>query len=119
MCVDAEKPYIAPSPVGSVNCKCHGLAALEVKCPYSLRDIEINELSAQNCPFLVLDEKKAVSLKRTHKYYTQVVSQMALTGASQCYFVVWTQKDLVIEKKSIRMEATTRKLKTALECTKL
>ena len=79
--VDAKKAYIAASPDGLVNCKCHGLAALEVKCPYNLRGMVINELSIQNCAFLALNEKKTVSLKRTHKYYTQVVSQMALTGA--------------------------------------
>ena len=96
--VDAKKPYIAASPDGLVTCKCHGLAVLEVKCPYSLHDMEISEISIQKCAFLKLDEKRTVALNRSHKCYTQLVSQIALTGANHCFFVVWTQKDLFVEK---------------------
>ena len=92
--VDAKMPYIAATPDGFANCKCHGLAVLEVKCPYSLCDMEINELTV----IKKVDKKKTVSLEITHRYYTQVVSQMALTGANHCYFIVWTQKDLFVER---------------------
>ena len=33
-----------------------------------------------------------IRLKRTHKYYTEVIGQMVLTGCRQTYFVVWTTK---------------------------
>ena len=38
-----------------------------------------------------------IQLKRSHKYNTQVISQVALAEAQLCYFVVWTSKDLIVE----------------------
>ena len=38
-----------------------------------------------------------MQLKRSHKYYTQVISQIALAKVQLCYFVVWTSKDLIVE----------------------
>ena len=31
------------------------------------------------------------------KYYTQIITQMALTGSTRGYFVVWTQNDFLVE----------------------
>ena len=31
------------------------------------------------------------------KYYTQIIAQMALTGSTRGYFVVWTQNDFLVE----------------------
>ena len=38
-----------------------------------------------------------IQLKRSHKYYTQVLSQIVLAKAQLCYFVVRTSKDLIAE----------------------
>ena len=49
-----------------------------------------------SCDFLMKDEVGKICLKKCHKYYTQVVSQIHISGASFAYFVVWTEKDIVI-----------------------
>ena len=38
-----------------------------------------------------------IQLKRIHKYYTQVISQIVLAKAQLCYFVVWTSKGLIVK----------------------
>ena len=37
-----------------------------------------------------------IQLKKGNKYYTQVISQIALAKAQLCHFVVWTSKDLIV-----------------------
>ena len=38
-----------------------------------------------------------IQLKRSHKYYTQIICQVAMAKAQLCYFVVWISKDLTVE----------------------
>ena len=46
---------------------------------------------------LELNEMGSMQLKISCKYYTQVISQIALTKAQLSYFVIWTSKDLNVE----------------------
>ena len=59
--------------------------------------MEIDSSTAKNVHFLKVS-KDEIKLNRSHNYYTQVVSQMALTDADECFFVVWTSKPLLVEK---------------------
>ena len=95
--ISKTKTYIAASPDAIMSCKCHVKSTIEIKCPYSLKDKELAFADIDNCSFLVVSDGQ-VMLKRTHKYYTQIISQMALTNTNQAYFVVWTQKDLLVEE---------------------
>ena len=47
---------------------------------------------ANICKFLETANCEEVRLKWTHKYYTQVNSQMTITGRQKCYFVVKTNR---------------------------
>ena len=88
--VKPDRPYLACSPDGIVSCQCHGNALLEIKCPFVLRESSVyTEWSKTE--FL---EKKSedICLKSSHKYFTQVQSQMGVTGISKTYFFVWTPK---------------------------
>lgn len=38
------------------------------------------------------------TLKNTHAYYAQVQGQLLITGCSFCVFVVYTQKDLFVQR---------------------
>ena len=67
---------------------------VEVKCPFSIKDQTVDD----SCDFLMKDEVGKICLKKSHKYYTQVVSQIHISGASFAYFVVWTEKVIVITK---------------------
>ena len=35
-------------------------------------------------------------IKRSHKYYTQIISQMAVTGKKFGLFFVWTEQDMMV-----------------------
>lgn len=75
-------PWIAATPDRKVFCPSlnppHGL--LEIKCP-------VNPLA--DCVYLKRDEN-GYHLKDTHKYYYQMMTQMAVTGLEWCHFFVWT-----------------------------
>ena len=91
------KSYIAASLDGIVTCKCHGKGLIEIKCPYSIREKKISE-SVRESDFLITNYNGRVTLYRNHKYYTQVISQMAIAETVFCYFVVWTPKETFMEK---------------------
>ena len=72
---------------------------LEVKCPYTERNITIAEAvgSATFC----LEKCKSghgYTLKKDHVYWHQVQGELYFSQRNFCYFVVWTTKDIAIVK---------------------
>ena len=93
--VDRTHPYIGASPDGIMYCKCQQKSVIEIKCPYNIKDGTIQDGEGK-CNFLaVLDNK--IMLKKSHKYYTQIISQIMLSDSLQGFFVVWTNKDIFVE----------------------
>ena len=88
-------PYIGASPDGIMYCKCHGKSTIEIKCPYKIKNQKIKE-GSQVCDFLKLVDGN-VNINTQHKYYTQIISQMAITNTKQAFFVVWTTEDIFIQ----------------------
>lgn len=92
-------PHLGASPDGLVYCPhCipyHGL--IEVKCPYSFKDVHPKEAGLSDSFFCFLDENKNLRLKKNHAYYYQVQGQMAITKRKWCHFIVWTNKGLEFE----------------------
>ena len=60
-----------------------GLKVIEIKCPYSVKD---RRSLYQDCTL----EDGQLCLNQSHAYYYQVQCTMAITGARECDFVVWT-----------------------------
>ena len=54
-------------------------SVLEAKCPYTHRDLTIEE-----------------AIKTSRLYWHQVQGHLFLTKRKKCYFVVWTLKDFVV-----------------------
>ena len=85
--------YLGASPDGQVydpsSAHTHGL--LEIKCPAAAfaKDLTPEEACEDPSFFCELVEQK-VCLKDTHRYFTQVQGQLAVTGLPWCDFVVWT-----------------------------
>jgi putative phage-type endonuclease len=98
MVVNPDFPWLAASPDRLVVDSSVGYGLVEVKCPYSTREVDPAH-SARNdtssCCELV-DEKPR--LKRAHNYYAQVQCQLGVTGAKWCDFVVWTTAGMLIER---------------------
>ena len=59
-------------------------------------DKKISE-SVSDCEFLKVSPEGNVFLSLSHRYYTQVISQMAISEIKKWYFVVWTPKDLFVQ----------------------
>lgn len=91
--LDKNTPYIGASPDRIIACDCCLPACLEVKCPFSINYTTPKDLNVK-LPYLTHMEEKTV-LNKNHKYYTQCVMQMGVTGFSQCHFVVWTPHGMV------------------------
>jgi hypothetical protein len=65
----------------------HGI--IEVKCPYSLRDLHPLEAAKHSNFFCGLDCHGSLKLKRSHAYYFRVQGQLAISKRSWCHFIVW------------------------------
>ena len=87
--VSTVQPYIAASPDSLVSCSCCGSGCVEVKCPWTAREMTISEFAQTGSSFLALQERNYV-LKKSHNYYAQVQVQMFCTGRDYCDFVTYT-----------------------------
>ncbi|XP_070389189.1 uncharacterized protein [Dermacentor albipictus] len=95
--ISIERPFLAATPDGLVHCNCCGDGLLEIKCPYSAKDALICEIPERQRSYLVVDGNDA-KLLRNHHYFKQVMMQMFVCKRNYCDFVVWTQKDIFIER---------------------
>ena len=97
--VDKELPYLAASPDGLVRCPdcTPPLGLVEVKCPYKWRETSVSHACTD--PTFCCEEKDGqIVLKRKHVYYFQIQGQLGVTKRKWCDFVIWTMKDLHIER---------------------
>ncbi|PFX18644.1 Alkaline nuclease [Stylophora pistillata] len=70
---------------------------LEVKCPYTERNVTIEEVVKSKKFSLEKSESgQGYVLKKEHVYWHQVQGQMYFSPRKFCYFVVWTTKDVAI-----------------------
>ena len=88
----SENFMLGASVDGVVTCACCGIGNLEIKCPFSHRDKNIQQSIQQNDSCLensqTVEEEQKVTLKSSHPYYTQVKHSIYITGASYTYFVI-------------------------------
>lgn len=97
--VNPAFPFLGASPDGKV---CDGgvTGILEVKCPYSARDSVLEDFAADNPTFCLKKNAGSTTLKLncSHDYYYQVQGQLMVTGAPFCDFIVYTSKDIFVER---------------------
>ena len=87
------------SPDGLVFTDPHGACAvgiLEVKCPYSMRDVKVEYPAKWHNYLNYLDCNN--NLKKTHDYYHQIQGAMAAVGVEWCDFVIWTPSNMKIQR---------------------
>ena len=66
---------------------------LEVKCPYTQRNLTIAEAVLNDSFCLKRNHDGTYQLKQDHVYWHQVQGQLFLTRRHFCFFVVWTTKE--------------------------
>ena len=98
--ISVESPHLGCSPDGLVSCTCHGLGIVEVKCPYSARNITVtvNDAAESNSDFCLNLKDGNLHLKNTHSYYYQCQLQLYVTKYRYSDFVVWTMQSIHIER---------------------
>ena len=84
--ISLQNPFLGASPDGKVVCDCHPPKLIEVKCPYTLR--EMCEKDAANSKGFPIDDDGKV--KHNHRYYTQIQMQLYVWDMEQCDLVIWT-----------------------------
>ena len=95
LCVSRVLPFLGASPDGLVQCTCCGHGTLEIKCPYSCRNMKFEEKALD--PSFCLD-KETLILKKEHPYFYQVQLQMLLTNTKYCDFVLWRQDSILRQR---------------------
>ena len=77
--IDKPRPFIAASSDNFMHCKCHGQSVVEIKCSHVVRSKtpcdEFNEC------FSKTKTNDKITLKKTQKYYTQIITQITLKGS--------------------------------------
>lgn len=96
--IDPRWPHLGASPDGIVDCKCCGMGVCEIKCPYTFKDATISDAAGQKNCCLKKDENGDIYIDKSHAYYYQVQAQIFICGVEYCDFVVWTQKDLFVQR---------------------
>lgn len=79
-----EHPFIAATPDALVSCTCCGKGVAEFKCPYS-----VGPYDTQSC---LSEQQGQLHLKRHHKYFYQIQTQIAVCRVTYCDFVMWLPK---------------------------
>ncbi|XP_015772435.1 PREDICTED: uncharacterized protein LOC107350709 [Acropora digitifera] len=69
---------------------------LEVKCPYTQRNLTIAEAVLNDSFCLKRNHDGTYQLKQDHVYWHQVQGQLFLTRRHFCFFVVWTTKESTV-----------------------
>lgn len=98
--VNPEFPFLGASPDGKV---CDGAVTgiIEIKCPYSIRDMTIPEaVACAEKNHLVFLEKVGtdIRLQRNHLHWYQVQGQLLVSGAPFCDFICYTKVDFHVER---------------------
>nr|CAI5865746.1 unnamed protein product [Callosobruchus analis] len=95
--IQPQLPQLGATPDAIVYCTCCGKGCVEVKCPYLLRDMTLQDYSNRKGSCLYMQEEQ-IFVNRKHPYYFQMQMQMALTETFYCDFVIWYPKGLFVER---------------------
>ena len=103
--ISESYPFLSATPDGSVydpSCREQPYGFLEVKCPYSKRNVTPEDACASPDFCCAIDTnaqgENKVRLKRNHTYYAQVQGQMGIGERPWCDFVIYTSKGVSIER---------------------
>ena len=96
--INPKWPWLGCSPDGIVFESKIPVGCLEVKCPYSKRDMTMREACMSDRNFFLRLVDDCVQLKRKHSYYYQCQGVLNLLGLNWIDFVVYTTKDVHVER---------------------
>lgn len=96
--INREFDFLGSTPDGKI-CDDGDSGIIEIKCPYRARDHMIVQACAEFKDFcLEVKSDGVIGLKKSHEYYAQVQGQLMITGCGFCEFIVYTKRDLYVER---------------------
>ena len=117
--ISPQMPWLCSSPDRKVIDKDVGFGLVEIKCPYTLRNLRPEDACKDPSFYCEIVEGKP-TLKRKHDYYYQIQVQLGICGLAWCDFVVFFQKGIIIERIRFDNEFWNKmiaKLTVFLSCT--
>lgn len=117
--INPKWPFLGASPDGVVydpTDQTQPYGFLEIKCPYTYRNITPIEACSSSSFYCYLDPNTRMpKLKETHHYYAQIQGQMAIGERPWCDFVIHTFKDTTIQRVSFDLQYWLEKLLPKLQ----
>ncbi|XP_062582511.1 uncharacterized protein LOC134244264 [Saccostrea cucullata] len=96
--LNPQFPYLGASPDGLVKCKCCQQGVLEIKCPFSMRDLTPEEALTKLPSFRESNGKMELIQNVNSPYYIQMLGQMGICKAPYCDLVLYTTKGIYVER---------------------
>ena len=95
--ISPKMPWLCSSPDRKVIDRDFGFGLMEIKCPYTLRNLRPEDACRDPSFYCEIVEGKP-RLKHKHDYYYQIQGQLGICGLAWCDFVVFFQKGIIIER---------------------
>ena len=86
--------FLSASPRLLVKCSCCGEGLVEIKCPYTCRNVSPREKP----PLFLKSEKDLLNLKPSQCYFTQIQEQRGVTGRKWCDLFVYSKKGFHLQR---------------------
>ena len=100
--VSKDHPYPGASVDGLVRCTTCGDGLVEIKCPYGTATHTYRNLTPVACAaqpgFCCYIQDGRLCLKTSHSYHYQIQGQMAVCNVDWVDFVIWTKKDISVQR---------------------
>lgn len=98
--INPKHPYLGTSIDGYIKCTKCGEGILEVKCPWTIRNLKPEDgVAVKNYDYCcVMDDENRLTLKSNHNYMYQIMGGMALYEVEWCDFVIWTRKGINVQR---------------------
>ena len=73
--VSTKYPFLGATPDGTISCSCCGTGLLEIKCPYTYRNVNPSDIMNESF-YLQTKSDGTKVLDSSHDYHYQIQSQM-------------------------------------------
>ncbi|CAK1598853.1 unnamed protein product [Parnassius mnemosyne] len=93
--IDKTLQFLGASPDGSYKNKEGKTGLVEIKCPFSAKNMQSDEaVKAKKIKFWKYNAKNnTFSVDKNHDYYFQIQSQLNITEIDMCLFSIWTGEE--------------------------
>lgn len=114
LCLQSSTPQLCATPDALVRCNCCRIGCVEVKCLYRLKNMDLASfVELKTSCFKKVND--CIQLDKSHAYYYQIQCQMKMTETNYCDFIVWSPKEMYIERVDLDEEFWNEKSLIALE----